>query len=133
MNIQRIHPEQLFRYDGMAQVIAVTGASKIIHVSGQVAMDKDMNLAAGDHCAQAAKAFENLKIALAAAGATFNNLVTTTVYVKNIGPEALEAIGKAMHTAFDGKPIPDHATTWIGVVELGSPEVLLEVSAVAMT
>ena len=132
MNIERIHPEGLFKYDGMAQVMAVTGG-KTIHIAGQTAMDEKMNFVGGDdYYAQAVKARENLRIALAAAGATFENLVATTIYIKNIGPKAFEGIGKAMHEAFDGKPIPDHAMTMIGVAALGSPVLLLEISAVAV-
>ncbi len=130
-SIERIHPDGLFKYDGMAQVVAVTGGTTL-HISGQTAMDKHMNLVGGnDYYAQASAAFANLKIALAAGGASYQNLVSTTIHIKDIGPVAFEGIQKAMHEAFDGKPIPEHAMTMIGTT-LSAPEILLEVSAVAV-
>ena len=132
MTIERIHPEGLFRFPGMAQVMATRGG-RTLHVAGQTAMDKDMNFLGGDdYYAQATHAFANLKIALGVAGASFDHLVTTTIYIKDIGPRAFEGISKAMREAFDGKPIPDHAMTMIGVAALGSPKLLLEVAAVAV-
>ncbi|MBK6583324.1 MAG: RidA family protein [Gammaproteobacteria bacterium] len=131
MSIERIHPDALFQFDGMAQVVAAVG-HKTLYISGQTAMDKHMNLVGGnDYYAQASAAFANLKIALAAGGASYQNLVSTTIHIKDIGPVAFEGIQKAMHEAFDGKPIPEHAMTMIGAT-LGSPESLLEVVAVAV-
>ena len=98
----------------------------------QTAMDRHMNLVGGnDYYAQASAAFANLKIALAAGGASYQSLVSTTIHIRDIGPVAFEGIQKAMHEAFDGKPIPEHAMTMIGTT-LSAPEILLEVSAVAV-
>ena len=131
MSIERIHPEALFQFDGMAQVVAAAGR-KTLYLSGQTAMDKNMNLVGGnDYYAQASAAFANLKIALAAGGATYQNLASTTIYIRDIGPVAFEGIKKAMHEAFEGKPIPEHAMSMIGA-RLGAPEILLEVVAVAV-
>ena len=53
MSIERIHPDALFQFDGMAQVVAVTGGTTL-HISGQTAMDRHMNLVGGnDYHAQA--------------------------------------------------------------------------------
>jgi enamine deaminase RidA (YjgF/YER057c/UK114 family) len=132
MTIEHINPPGLFKYPGLAQAMAVTGG-KTIYVAGQTAMDEQMNVVGGDDCyAQAVKAFENLAIALKAAGASFNQVVSTTIYIRCIGPKPLGDITRAMQTAFDGSPIPDHAMTMIGVAALGSPLLWLEVAAVAV-
>lgn len=131
MTVERIHPQGLFRYGGLAQATVGTG-SRTVHVAGQPAMDEQFNFLGGDdYHAQAVHALNNLKIALLAAGATFNDVMSTTIYIKDIGPKALEEITRALQTAFDGKPFPDHAMTMIGVSALGSPLLLVEISAVA--
>lgn len=94
-------------------------------------MDAQFNIHGNDHYSQAVRALANLKLALQAAGATFDNLVSTTIYIKDISMQAQEAIARAMQTAFDGKPIPDHAMTMFGVSALGSTLLLVEISAVA--
>ena len=38
MSIERIHPDALFQFDGMAQVVAAVG-HKTLYISGQTAMD----------------------------------------------------------------------------------------------
>ena len=69
---QHIQPDDLWpsaQY-GFSQVVVSTG-TKIIHCAGQTAWDKDMNLVGGDDLEQqTAQALENIKSALAAAGAT---------------------------------------------------------------
>ncbi|MBT4521625.1 MAG: RidA family protein, partial [Halieaceae bacterium] len=70
MTIEHIKPEGLFNMDGFTQVVTST-ASKTVYIAGQGAFDKDFNLVgAGDYHAQTTQALTNLKIALAAAGAT---------------------------------------------------------------
>jgi enamine deaminase RidA (YjgF/YER057c/UK114 family) len=129
MSVERIHPRELLRYAGLAQ--ATIGTGRTVHIAGQGAMDAQFNVHGADHYSQAVRALANLQLALQAAGATFDNLVSTTVYIKDISLQAQEAIGRAMQTAFDGRPIPDHAMTMFGVSALGSALMLVEISAVA--
>jgi enamine deaminase RidA (YjgF/YER057c/UK114 family) len=64
--------EQVF-----SQVITISsGPARTVYISGQVAVDQDQNLiGAGDLRAQAMQAFRNLETALAAAGATKEDVV----------------------------------------------------------
>ena len=69
---QFIHPEKLANFPKLfTQVVAVeAGGAKTVYVSGQVAIDKDGNLVGkGDLGAQADQVFQNLALALEAAGA----------------------------------------------------------------
>ena len=129
---QHIQPDDLWpsaQY-GFSQVVVSTG-TKIIHCAGQTAWDKDMNLVGGDDLEQqAAQALENIKSALAAAGATMKDVVRLDVYVVDYDSDKIPAIGAAMSRYFD----PDHlpANTLLGIDALAMPEFLIEITATAV-
>ena len=115
---------------GFSQVVVSTGTN-IIHCAGQTAWDKDMNLVGGDDLEQqAAQALENIKSALAAAGATMKDVVRLDVYVVDYDRDKIPAIGAAMSRYFD----PDHlpANTLLGIEALAMPEFLIEITATAV-
>ena len=65
--------------------IVVVEARKTIFVAGQLARDAQGNVVGkGDMRAQIRQTGENIKAALAAAGATLNDIVKTNTYVTNI-------------------------------------------------
>lgn len=67
-----------------SHVVVVEGR-RTIFIAGQLARDRQGNMVgAGDMRAQIRQVGENLKAALAAAGATLNDLVKTTTYVTDI-------------------------------------------------
>jgi enamine deaminase RidA (YjgF/YER057c/UK114 family) len=71
----------------------VTKPGKLIFLSGQVANDPSGQLVGkGDLKAQTEQVFANLKTALAAAGATFNDVVKITWYIKGYKPEDLPVL-----------------------------------------
>lgn len=59
-------------------------AGDLIFTSGQIPLTAEGELVAGDITAQTHQVFANLKEVLAAAGATLNDVVKATVFVKNI-------------------------------------------------
>jgi enamine deaminase RidA (YjgF/YER057c/UK114 family) len=65
---------------GYTHVVETRGPSRTIYLAGQLGMTPDGKFAGnpGDFRAQAARAFENLKLALAAAGASFEHVVKVT-------------------------------------------------------
>ena len=129
---QHIQPDDLWpsaQY-GFSQVVVSTG-TKMIHCAGQTAWDKDMNLVGGDDLEQqTAQALENIKSALAAAGATMKDVVRLDVYVVDYDSGKIPAIGAAMSRYFD----PDHlpANTLLGIEALAMPEFLIEITATAV-
>ena len=129
-----IDPEDLLKLPGFHQVM-VSHASKTIHVAGQVAYNQDMALVgAGSHREQTAQAFRNVALALRAAGATPGDIMSSTLYIKNLAEEGTaRAVMEGMSVALDGQPFPAHAFSMIGVETLASPEILIEITAVAMT
>jgi enamine deaminase RidA (YjgF/YER057c/UK114 family) len=107
----------------------VTGSGRLVAVSGQVALDERGEVVGeGDPEAQARQVFENLRRCLAAAGATFGDVIKLTYYVTDVA--YMPAI-RAVRAEFLGN---DHlpASTAVQVVALVRPELLLEVEALAV-
>ena len=129
---QHIQPDELWpsaQY-GFSQVVVSTG-TKIIHCAGQTAWDKDMNLVGGDDLEkQMGQSLQNVKTALAAGGATLQDVVRLDIYVVDYSADKIPAVGAALGRFFD----PDHlpANTLLGIQALALPEFLVEVTATAV-
>jgi len=91
-------------------------------------MDAAGNIAGGTLEAQGTQVFENLKVCLAAVGATFENLLKLTTYIVNYKPEARPVLAAA-RVPYMPKDPP--ASTLLGVQALAAPEYLIEVEATA--
>ncbi|MFG3099427.1 RidA family protein [Streptomyces sp. NPDC048182] len=114
---------------GTGYTHVVTGAGRLVAVSGQVALDADGDLVgAGDPAAQARQVFENLRRCLAAAGAAFTDVVKLTYYVTDTAH--LPAIRAARDARVDVTRPP--ASTAVQVAALFRPDLLLEVEAWAL-
>jgi len=75
-----VHPAGMAPGNGYSHV--VSGRGRPVFVSGQLAVDEDGELVgAGDPAAQATQVFANLGRCLAAAGATFADVVKLTVFL----------------------------------------------------
>jgi hypothetical protein len=72
-NLRFMNPEAIAKPGGYSHVVEVTGPGRIVYVAGQLGVKPDGKIA-GDFRAQAVQAFENLKNALAAVGASFNDV-----------------------------------------------------------
>ena len=76
MDIRSFRPADLHPTHGYSHAISVSGG-RLVMLSGQVAFDKDRLLVGeGDFAAQARQAFENISVALAAAGTGFEGTDT---------------------------------------------------------
>ena len=126
-HIKRTNPPELSKPTGYTHVIEVTGG-KTVFVSGQIALDKDGKVVGeGDMKAQAEQVFKNLQAALAAAGATFKDVVKMNTYTTDMSQ--VQAIRDARARYFaDAAP----ASTLVQVVRLARPEFLLEVEVIAV-
>lgn len=121
-NPPTIHPPR-----GYTHVVEALAPGRIIYISGQVGVAPD-GKTAGDFRAQVTQAFENLKAALAAAGAGLEHVVKITNYFIDIGQ--IPAFREVRDRYFDVKAPP--ASTAVQVVKLAAPEFLFEIEAIAV-
>lgn len=128
-DIRYLSPEGLHNTPAFTQVVTARGGTTV-YVSGQVAWAPDGSvLHPGDLEAQAVRIFENLRIALGAAGASFADVVKFTIYVVGLTPEARATISRVRGRYLTGKP---PASTMIGVQALAAPGMVLEIEATAV-
>ncbi len=124
------NPDALCPTFGWTHVVASTG-SRTIHVSGQVGIDGAGKVVGpGDLQRQTEQAFENVRLALAAVGATFRDVVCTRLYVVNLRPELVPIIREVRSRYVDATHPP--ASTLVGVTALVGPEWLIEIEATAV-
>lgn len=132
MKTEHINPESLFPslQFGFSQVVT-TGGGRTIHCAGQTAWDKDQNLIGeGDFAAQTRAAYENVRLALASAGAEPKDIVRMRTYIVDYTPDHLEHLGQETAAFFGDHPPP--ASTLIGVASLAMPEFMIEIEATAV-
>lgn len=130
MPAEFINPPGLCPTFGWTHVVATTGG-KSIHISGQVGINAKGELVGrGDLKRQTEQAFENIKIALAAVGATMDHIVKSTIFVVNFKPDMLPVIREVRGRYFSREKPP--ASTLVGVTALAGAEWLIEVEATAV-
>jgi 2-iminobutanoate/2-iminopropanoate deaminase len=111
-----------------SHVVTVEGR-RLIFVAGQLARDRDGNVVGkGDMRAQIRQVGENIKTALAAAGAGLADVVKTTTFVTDID-EFLRHVDVRME--YFGAALP--TSTTVEVRRLSHPDFLVEVEAMAVT
>lgn len=125
--LSHLNPDGVAPGNGYTHV--VSGPGRWVAISGQVAFDAEGNLVGeGDAGAQAQQVFTNLERCLAAAGATFADVVKLNFFVTDVA--YLPAIRVARDAHIDTANPP--ASTAVQVVALFRPDVLLEVEAYAV-
>jgi len=131
MGTTYINPKTLFPTDDLGFThVAISTGKKLVQISGQVAIDKDMNVVgAGNFTAQVAAALKNLGHALDAAGADKSDVSSTRCYIVNYKQDYMGHLVSAL-TGFFGEHRP--ASTWIGVQSLALPELMIEIEALAV-
>ncbi|MFD5096991.1 RidA family protein [Amycolatopsis thailandensis] len=133
MSITLVNPAGLPEIPAYRQVSIATG-SKLVFIAGQVSWDADGAVVGeGDLAAQVEQCYLNIGIALAAVGATFDDVAKMTVYVVDWTPDKLALFLEGVDRAavkLGGTPVPPG--TLIGVAALDVPEHLVEVEATAV-
>lgn len=123
-----INPPSLPRSVGYSQVAEIA-SGKTIYISGQVALDPTgLLVGPNDVRAQAQQVFENLKAALEAAGADFNQVVKLNYYLVDI---LQMPIVREVRDQFLNTQSPPTSTA-VEVRRLVREEWLIEVDAVAV-
>lgn len=127
MSHSYINPPQLTKPTGYTHAVR-SAPGRTIYVSGQIAFDKDGKVVgAGDFRAQTVCVFENLKAALAAAGATFEHVVKVTTFITDMKNAPI--LREVRVNYFGPKP---PAGTLVQISALVLPELLIEIEAIAV-
>jgi len=122
----------LIRAAGLSEPIShysdAVRAGETIYVSGQASVDAQGRLVGpGDVVAQTRQVLDNMRLALAAAGGTLDDVVKVTVYLARCADRAtVNEVRKAYFGA--NKP----ASTLIGIGEFAIPGMLVEIEAIAV-
>ena len=130
---RKIQPESLAKrviggHVLYSHVVEVRGPGRMIFVSGQLARDGAGNLVGkGDMRAQIRQVGENVKAALAAAGATLADIVKTNTYVTDI-EEFFRHVDVRME--YFGAALP--TSTTVEVRKLAHADFLVEIEALAV-
>jgi enamine deaminase RidA (YjgF/YER057c/UK114 family) len=122
------NPPALSKPAGYSHVAEAVGPGRLVYIAGQVPVDRDGNLVGeGDFRAQAVQVFENLKAALASAGAGFEHVVKFNNYLTDVSnrPAFREVRDRYVNVA------APPASTLVGVTGLALPGWMIEIEAVA--
>jgi reactive intermediate/imine deaminase len=113
---------------GYSQAVTVT-TGRLVYVAGQVAMDRSGKLVGPrDFRAQAEQIFENLRAALAASGASFDNVVKLNSYFVDIKQAFVFREVRDKYINVTHPPV----SSAVEVRRLVREEWLLEVEAIAV-
>lgn len=103
--------------------------ARLIFLAGSCPLDADgATVAVGDVRAQAARCVENLRTALADAGAQLTDVISTRVLVASARQADLVAAWEVVRDALGEHDVP---STLMGVTVLGYDDQLVELEAVA--
>lgn len=130
MKTDYLNPKALFEPRFFTHTVAVSGAEKLVFVSGQVSYDRSGAVVGkGDMRAQGEQVFANLTRNLKAAGAGWGDVIKMNGYMVRMNPEAVTAYREVRTRFLDPKRMP--ASTLVGVDRLVHEDLLLEVEVVA--
>jgi enamine deaminase RidA (YjgF/YER057c/UK114 family) len=124
-----IHPPGWPRPSGFSH--GVLGQGRVLAVAGQIATGPDGRLVAGDLLAQFDRALGNVGAVVAAAGGRFEDIVSMTVYLLDLGAyrAARGALGEVWRRRA-GRHYP--AIALVEVRGLYEPEAVVEIQALAV-
>jgi enamine deaminase RidA (YjgF/YER057c/UK114 family) len=125
-----INPQELTVPRGYTHVITVEGG-KTVYIAGQVSMNTQGEVVGkGNLKVQITQVYENLKIALKSAGASFDDVVKMTTYIVNYQPEHIPVLREVRANYLSATQPP--ANTLVGVQALFQPDILVEIEAIAV-
>jgi len=127
MPIDSFDPDSVWKPFGAFSQAVVQGAGKIVHLKGQVSLNKEGKIVGeGDIETQVEKALENINSILSAFGGRMEDIYSLTHHVTNI-----EKFMKTGHirTRYFKPPYP--VTTTVEVSRLYHPDLLVEITGSA--
>ena len=129
MSKKLINPKELFdsSVSGYSQAVIDTETG-LLFISGQVDWNQQYEIVEKSVEGQTRRALNNLKIVLENAGSSVDQLLHVRAYVRGELGEQMSTIAP-IFSEFLGESRP--ALTGIAVASLASPEILVEIEAVA--
>jgi enamine deaminase RidA (YjgF/YER057c/UK114 family) len=129
-NVRFLNPTTLAKPPGYTYVVETSGPGRTVYIAGQLGLDLDNKLVGGpgDFRAQATKAIENLKAALAAVGAGLADVVKINNYLVDM---AHIGIFREVRDSFFNMASPPASTT-VAISQLARPGALFEIEAIAV-
>lgn len=127
-NRKIVNPSKLYNADGFTHAVIPKG-TQTVYLSGQLPWDdKFQVIGEGDLAKQTAKVYENIGHVLEELGATWDNVVKTTIFTTR--PHEHETIAKIKQDYLLDTPSP--AETLVGVDSLALPGLFIEIEAIVV-
>ncbi|WP_175713011.1 RidA family protein [Burkholderia ambifaria] len=124
---EAVNPPELWAPFGAFSMAVVQGDGRIVHLKGQVALDKDGHVVgAGDMRAQVRQTLGNIRDVLAAMGGQMQDVISLVHYATDI--DTFMQAGD-IREKFFAEPYP--VTTTVQVERLYRPDLLIEIAAIA--
>jgi 2-iminobutanoate/2-iminopropanoate deaminase len=127
MEITHVNPASLHTNPAFSQGVLVRGDHDTLVVGGQNGTDASGAIVEGGFVAQTEQALKNVLAVLAAAGADQTNVVRLAVYL--VEGQSVEEGYAASGRVWGPHPT---AITVLTVADLGRPEALVEIEAIAV-
>jgi len=129
VTVSLIRASELSDVAEYAYAATAPAGSRFIFFAGACPLDENgATVGVGDYAAQAARSVENLRIALVAAGAGIEDVISTRVLVASARRSDLVAAWEVVRDAFGEHDVP---STLMGVTVLGYDHQLVEIEAAA--
>ena len=129
-NLRFSNPKTLAKPPGYSYVVEATGPNRLIFIAGQLGLDLENKLVGGpgDFRAQAEKAIDNLKLALADAGATLKDVVKINNYLVDMSHIPIFREVRDQNFNMSAPP----ASTTVAISQLARPGALFEIETIAV-
>jgi len=129
--LEHINPPTLSNSLAVGYSQVVVGRGRTVYVAGQVGTTADGKMVEG-YEGEVRQALENVKLALAAAGATTKDVTLVRYYLVGLTREKVGVLSAALRAAsmWDWSKPP--TGTVVGVESLARPEFNIEIEAIAM-
>jgi 2-iminobutanoate/2-iminopropanoate deaminase len=111
---------------GFSDAVTLTGAGRVIHVSGSVGFGDDGKVVSGGMEAEARATFANIAKTLEAAGAKLSDIVRITAFITDL--EAYPEYAKVRSELFAADRLPASATVQVAGLLVGAQ---IEIDAIA--
>jgi enamine deaminase RidA (YjgF/YER057c/UK114 family) len=127
-NLRFHQPDTMANNPTYTHAVEVIGPGRVIYTSGERGADKNGKIPA-DIRGQSKQALENIRLSLAAAGATFDHVVKINVYMMDLRRD--HAAWSEVKQTYVNKEHPPASTT-VQVAQLTRDGVLVEVDVIAV-